>query len=360
MKKTLIIGSGIVGTYLAKQLGDRAEVWEKNKKLKRKTCGGLISKTGLNSLNLPHQETVLNKVKSAKIKAGEEQFTVERKKPQALVLDMKKLKKKLREQAKEKGAKIKKGKTWKSSQEKNQEKDRTLVGTDGAISQVARKKSKLNPTYSTYQIVTETQVNPDQVELYLGEYAPKFFAWKIPLNKKQAKLGIATLGKNPKKAFKQFTDKEKIEIDEEEIKREESAPIPLFDPDKKIIGKNWALLGDAAGQVKATTGGGVVLGCKSAEYLAEAIKKQKLELYKQKYEENIKPGLKTHLKLRKYLNNSNKERLIKKIKKHKVDKLIEKHGDMDHPGKLKKEVMKRPQLWPLVIDYLTNGKLTKK
>jgi len=360
MKKTIIIGSGITGTYLAKQLGNRAEVWEKNKELKRKTCGGLISKTGLNNLNLPHQEAVLNKVKGAKIKAGKNQFTVEREKPQAFVLDMKKLKKKLRKEARKKGAEIKTGKTWKPKQENNKEKDRILVGADGALSQVAREKSELNPTYSTYQIVTKTQANPNHVELYLGKYAPNFFAWKIPLNKKEAKLGIATLGKNPKRAFQQFTETEKIEIKKEKIKRKESAPIPLFKPNKKITGKNWALLGDAAGQVKATTGGGVVMGCKSAEKLARAIKKQKLELYSQEYEKQIKPDLKTHLNLRKYLNNTNKQKLIKKIKKHKIEKLMERHGDMDHPGKLKKEIMKRPWLWPLGVDYLTKGKLKNK
>ncbi len=350
-----IIGGGIVGSYLGKKLGEidkvETESWEKNEELQRKTCGGLISKTGLNSLDLPYQEAILNSVKGCKVKADDEELTVEREETQAHVLDMKKLKKKLREEAKKEGVKIKKGRKWKSRERaKRKDKEEFLVGADGAISSVAREKSKLNEFYYTYQVITETEINPDYTEIYMGEYTPDFFAWRIPLSENKAKIGIGTRNRNLEKALEQFIKKENIKINESEIKRTGSAPIPIFNPDKEIIGNKWALVGDAAGQVKATTGGGVVMGCKSAENLAKAIKKGEPGLYTSKQRE-INKDLKTHLKIRKFLNRTDKEKLIKKIKRYNIDRLIEEHGDMDHPGKLKKEILKRPRFWPMGIKY---------
>ncbi len=347
-----IIGGGIIGTYLAKKLGEGTELWEKNEEVKRKTCGGLISKTGLQSLNLPYKKAIMNEVKGAKIKAGERQLTISKEETQAYVLDMKKMKKKLRKQAVKKGVELKTGKTWKPKKKNN---EKILIGADGAISQVAKEKSFINQFYSTYQIITEAKVDSDYVELYMGKYTPNFFGWIIPLSKDKAKIGIGTFNKNPKKAFNEFLNSEDIQIDKDKVEREESAPIPIFDSSKKIVGRNWALVGDAAGQNKATTGGGVVIGCKSAENLSEAIEEKNLKSYIKK-QKKINKDLKTHLKIRKYLNRTDKERLIEKMNRKDADKIIEKYGDMDHPEKLKKEILKRPRFWLMGLDYLIKNK----
>lgn len=344
--KVKIIGGGVIGSYLAMKLGSKARVIEKNQETSRKPCGGLISKNGLEELNLPYKKSIVNKAKGAKIHAGEESFTIEKKSTQAYMLDMLELKKEIREKARDKGASFELGETWKPSEDNEEE---LLVGADGAHSRVAREKSTENQVYDTYQTLTEYDGEREKVHLYFGNYAPKFFGWIIPYRKGEAKIGIGTRGKNPKKAFRKFIREEEIDLGE--IKREESAPIPMFDPGKKITGDNWTLVGDAAGQTKATTGGGVVMGCRAVEYLAKAVEKENMKLYQSRYKKNVYPELLDHLKMRKFLNSTDIENLIKKMKKHGARKLIEKHGDMEHTSKLKREIMKKPQLWPLVVKY---------
>lgn len=343
---TKIIGGGVTGSYLAMKLGEKAEVIEKDPELKGKTCGGLISKTGLQELDLPYKKAIVNKVKGAEIHAGQESFIVEKKKTQAYVLDTLKLKKHTREKARDNGVEFKLGETWKPDKNNGEE---LLVGADGAHSQVAREKSTENEVYDTYQAIAEYKGNRNKVHLYFGEYAPEFFAWIIPYKEGKAKIGIGTKGKNPRKGFKQFKEKEDIELGK--VERTESAPIPIFDPAKKINGEDWALVGDAAGQTKATTGGGVVMGCRAVEHLVKAIEEEDMKIYRSRFKKYIYPELLDHLKVQEFLNSTNIEKLIKKINKHDLDEIIEKHGDMEHTSRLKKKIMKKPRLWPLVIKY---------
>jgi len=56
------------------------------------------------------------------------------------------------------------------------------------------------------------------------------------------------------------------------------------------------------------------------------------------------------------LNRTDKERLIEKMNRKNADKIIEKYGDMDHPEKLKKEILKRPRFWLMGLDYLIKNK----
>ncbi len=343
--ETKIIGGGIIGSYLATKLGEKAKIIEKNQDISRKPCGGLISKRGLEELDLPYKEAIVNEVNNAEIHAGNKSFIVEKKNTQAYVLDMVKLKENTREKARDKGAEFRLGETWKPEEEKSKG---FLVGADGALSQVAREKSTENQTYNTYQVIANYEGDRDKVDLYFGEYAPEFFAWRIPYTQGKAKIGIGTK-RNPEKAFKEFIRKEEIQLND--VERKESSPIPIFNPGKKITGEEWALVGDAAGQVKATTGGGVVMGCRSSEYLSEAIKDEKMKIYRKKYKKNIYPDLLNHLKVRKFLNSTNIEKLINKINKHSLDEVIEEHGDMEHTARLKKEVMKKPRLWPLLLKY---------
>ena len=93
------------------------------------------------------------------------------------------------------------------------------------------------------------------------------------------------------------------------------------------------MVGDAATQVKATTGGGLVFGLKSAKILANSI------INKKKYKKQLKKinkELKNHLILRNILNkfkDKDYSYLIKLTKQKKIQKILS-NSSREYPSKL--------------------------
>jgi flavin-dependent dehydrogenase len=101
------------------------------------------------------------------------------------------------------------------------------------------------------------EIDPAMVEVWFGEEtAPGFFAWVIPTSEGQARVGLAAREGDPTRFLARF------------IKKRFNASYPsprvgqvLVDgPVSRTSFPGMLLVGDAAGHVKPTTGGGVVLG----------------------------------------------------------------------------------------------------
>lgn len=330
----MIIGAGSAGCYLGKLLGD-CEIWEMKKNQMEKTCGGLFSKN-IRDLDIDFSESLLNEIKGARFFAGKENFEIEKKKTQAYVVDRFKFNKELIQDAENENCKILWNKKW------NGENDNFIIGADGANSAVAKSMNVNHKILFTYQVECELKNKKDSdfVELYFEKYIPKFFGWWIPFDEKTGRLGLGCVGKNPADAFKEFEKKFEIK----KINKIQSAVIPIYDG-KKTTSGNKALVGDAAGQVKASSGGGVIFGCKCAEVLKTAIDKNDLRYYEKNWRKKYEPLLKDHHKAWKFYNKVNLEKLFKVIKEKNVNELIEKYGDMENTSVLKKELLKRPDLW---------------
>ena len=104
----MIVGAGIVATYLGKILGNQ-KIWEAKNKHVEKACGGLFSKN-IKELDVDLNGSLLNEVRGARFFAGEEVFEVESKQTQAFVVDRFKFEKGLIQDAENAGSKIKYGK----------------------------------------------------------------------------------------------------------------------------------------------------------------------------------------------------------------------------------------------------------
>jgi geranylgeranyl reductase family protein len=110
-------------------------------------------------------------------------------------------------------------------------------------------------------------IETDCVELYFGrKYAPGFFGWLIPINENSVRLGIAAQGKFKGKLrlfFNQFLKKHpflKDRLNKGKITNTYGGYVPASGPVKRTYNKRFMVVGDAAGQTKATTGGGVNIG----------------------------------------------------------------------------------------------------
>ncbi|MCK5031717.1 MAG: hypothetical protein KAR64_09640, partial [Thermoplasmatales archaeon] len=122
---------------------------------------------------------------------------------------------------------------------------------------------------------------------------------------------------------------------------------------KKTHTSNVMLVGDAAAQVKPTSGGGIYSGLLCGSYCSsvaiEALQKnnfasQFLKKYHKLWSTDIGRELYLGMKFRKLfksLTDLQMNKYIEKFQKQKITEIISKHGDIDYPSKLVKPLLKQ-------------------
>jgi flavin-dependent dehydrogenase len=134
--------------------------------------------------------------------------------------------------------------------------------------------------------------------------------------------------------------------------------IPKFNPNKRIVKNNTLLLGDAAGQVKPTTGGGLISGFNCVEIasnnsikmLKENDNKHLLDYekeYHKRYDDEFK-AQKNVQNIIRDMTDDDFNYMFNQLKKYDVDKIISEHGDMDNQIPLLKELVKTGVIFKLV------------
>ena len=111
-----------------------------------------------------------------------------------------------------------------------------------------------------------TDIDPDFVELYFGQqFAPGFFGWIIPRRDGSAKVGLAAAARsNIRLCFEKFLKKHPVVSlklkNAKYVTTPRFHPIPVNGAREQTYSDAFLSVGDAASQVKPTTGGGIVFG----------------------------------------------------------------------------------------------------
>ena len=192
-------------------------------------------------------------------------------------------------------------------------------------------------------------VDGDMVEVYFGRnVAPGFFAWIIPRKDGSAKVGLATEHGDPRKYLRRFMETHPVASPK--LKKSRTGytsfhPIPLAGPIPKTYSGGFLAVGDAASQVKPTTGGGVIFGLTCAkvagEVACEAVKVQDfsdafLSSYHHRWKRLAGFELAAMLRIRRMLNSLSDSRvdgLFGLCSRLGVDGVLEKVGDLDFQGR---------------------------
>ncbi|MBI2523158.1 NAD(P)/FAD-dependent oxidoreductase [Candidatus Woesearchaeota archaeon] len=204
-----------------------------------------------------------------------------------------------------------------------------VVGADGPSSAVA-KAANLNLNSKFYigmQAKVKLKSDLDAFETHFGESFPDFFGWVVPESEDVARLGLGAFN-NAKEHFYKFLESK---TGSKEILCWESGIIPLYDPKKIIQKDNVFLIGDAATQVKATTGGGIIPSLKAATTLCDCIINNKD--YNKEFKKQSGRELLLHLKIRNILDkfsDKDYDRLLKLMNQEKVKNILKKY-DRDTP-----------------------------
>jgi digeranylgeranylglycerophospholipid reductase len=192
-------------------------------------------------------------------------------------------------------------------------------------------------------------ITRDMVEMYLGrKIAPGFFAWIIPVKDDSAKVGLATESGDPRKYLQKFMEKHPVasaKLKNSRVAGLSLHPIPLKGPLPKTYSDGLLVVGDAASQVKPTTGGGVIFGLTCAkvagEVAYEAVKRRDfsesfLSSYQSRWKRLVGFDLGVMLRLRRMLNtfSDNKtDGMIDLAGRFRIDRVLEKGGDLDFQGR---------------------------
>ncbi|OGO33296.1 MAG: hypothetical protein A2Z29_05340 [Chloroflexi bacterium RBG_16_56_11] len=292
MYDAVVAGAGPTGSYVAGRLaaaGRRVLVLEKKLRLGGAVCTGIVGQECAEHFAIP-DGVILRKVSSARLFSPSGNLLhLRREEPQACILDRVAFDSEMAARAKKAGADFRFG-----SRVANVavEGDRAIVsvvrgGKEETVeARVVVVAAGFSPglvsrlglgRYRDYTIGAQAIIESDltdEVEVYFGGVAPGFFAWLVPTKPPSARVGLLSR-RNPGLLLRKWLDelagRGKITSPDVEIR---CKSIPLR-PLSRTFGERLIVVGDAAGHVKPTSGGGIYYGLLGAE-IAAAVLEQAL------------------------------------------------------------------------------------
>jgi geranylgeranyl reductase family protein len=249
-----------------------------------------------------------------------------------------------------------------------------VVDAEGISSRLLRQTglSTLNRDRLVYAVETEVEnvknVELDAVEVFLGKnYAPGFYAWLMPRLDGTAKVGLATKTGNPKEFLQRLMLKHPVaskQLGTAKITRMTFHPISLGGPISKAYSNGFLAVGDAASQVKPTTGGGVIFGLTCAKIAAkvasEAIRRNDvssnyLQLYQKRCGDMLGFDFNVMLRIRKFLDALSDERVDKALRfcaTLGLDKTLLNVEEIDFQGHTLLKILNKPAICVALAYFL--------
>ena len=382
-----VVGGGPIGGNVAERIAEKnytVAIFEQKKQIGLPlNCAGLVTPRVFDFVDFSENLVVQNRIKGANIHSPSGYtLTIGGDKVHAFVIDRIKFDQEIIKNSKKNGAEIFLGNKVLSAQKHGQHIElltsqktefscKLLIGADGPHSKIRDIFSLPRPTEFLRGIgaeVTSTSLDPDFVEIFVGnKTAPGFFAWIIPTNEKgtKARIGLCITqdsAYSPKHYFSNFFKNKHTSqyLENIEIAKHIGGVVPLGAL-RKTCASNMMLVGDAAAQAKPTSGGGIYTGLLCAKHCSSvaigALQKNDFSLrffkkYHKLWSADIGVELNRGMKFRKIFKNLSDKQLDKYITKFqnpKITEIITKYGDIDHPSKLVKPLLKKvPSLLRLI------------
>ena len=338
-------------------------------------CSGVVSLSGLELLGLDAHSSFSQKlIHGARFfPPYGESIEIRKKDPVALILNRMKLDQFLAKQAVAAGVELR-AKTRASKFERTADGDsltladgskvasKVVIDASGAGSRLPEQAGLQAPDWGQilpglqYELV-DMKEQGDLVELFFGsKRAPGFFSWSIPTGKNSARVGLASKKGNVKKVL---DDLVKEQWPKATIDATKSGSVLVAGPIARCWSPGFIVVGDAAGQVKQTTGGGIVIGgyCGKLAGIAAASAatnvgiqaEQFLRNYDAQWREKFGSDLRKMGLARKLfagLSDETLDRLFSVLRDNVSE--IEAEGDMDFQGKIITRMLKKRKIATLL------------
>ncbi|MCG8608189.1 NAD(P)/FAD-dependent oxidoreductase [bacterium] len=182
-----------------------------------------------------------------------------------------------------------------------------IVGADGVHSVVAASFPAFRPNRDICPcafVLAEGEFDEEIIQLWFESRFPGGYFWLFPKNAAgEANIGLGVRGPT---AVRRLLDQVLKELQSQyafTIKQKGGGAVPLGGLKNKIVDKHVALVGDAAGMVFPTNGGGTGVAMMAGKWLGEMIAAgQPLIEYEKKIQALVRPVLKSSLRTRKQMD----------------------------------------------------------
>lgn len=371
----VVVGAGPAGLLTAREvacMGCSVLVLEEHDEVGRpERCAGLFSISGLKMLGIPlSQSYIQNIVRGAVFfSPSGRSFILDAKRPVAVVSNRELFDKFLAHKAALNGAEIAPGKVAvkivPSDEVPFVKTSNTLIhakmivdaeGRSGFLARHVWKDWRPKGWIPIIQVIVENhQMDRDFAYLYFKKYLKDFFAYLVPINGDLGKLGVAAR-KNTKSLLFRFLQEE---FKHARILSTISASIYAGPPLRLRQNGKVLAVGDVAGHVKATTGGGVIYGglcaIETGRYVANFLLNGTGTHEYQERMNKIYSQLKSMYRLRLLISHiplKLYDPMFKAASDIDLDAWLSSEGDMDRHGDTIKTMLKSGTAFKLFIRTL--------
>lgn len=374
-----IVGGSIAGNYLSFLLSNtklKIAVIEEHKEIGLPLqCAGIVSQKLYKIIQFP-EGIILNRVKVAKIVAPQGISIKISSTEEPYIIDRVALDRFFYEKVQNKeniqyftGEKFK---SFKYIKQANQNllkietsgriiESKLLIGCDGPLSSVAKSLGVKNKNLYATQIRISGNFDENEAVMYFNPKWKELFGWIVPEGNGTFRIGLAS-SQNLKKNFQIFI--KQLKLDSNKKIDRQGGLIP-YGTMNKLAFNNILLLGDSACQVKATTGGGIIMLLTAAKYAVNCIQKCfkndtfSKKFIKKYYESpcvsSIGKELKTHYLIRVILERLTPKdfvELFRILRTTKMEYIINLYSDMDFPKRFIFKFLRNSRIVLFLIKFI--------
>lgn len=385
MADALVIGAGPAGLIAARTIAEHdfsVTVFEEHEQIGVPNhCAGLLSIEGLQRLGVePDSSYIQHTISGGRIYSPDGTcIEIRDSKPRAYVVDRTKLDHLLAIKAENAGAKLCMGTRVKSINiengnvsgvitTKHSVKGRITLDAEGPSRRLLNNTKLISNNKEPLigiNVEAEAEIDSGIVELWFNkEYSKGLFAWVIPTGERSVRIGVATQGRDVQSNLEKFIRRRFGDIKHGKI----HTGLVLTDgPLTRTSFGGLLLVGDAAGHVKPTTGGGVIMGglC-SIEAGLTAVKlledndssENSFRIYDAAWKRKYEAEFTSMLKIRQLIDNlsdNSIDHAFHAVKEENLDSILTdliKYGDMDLQGEVIKRALLNPRVAALLFKVL--------
>jgi geranylgeranyl reductase family protein len=334
-------------------------------------CAGLLSNAAFAECRVS-ERSVLNRVQGARVVSSRgSELLIDAQTTKASVVDRGALDREMAEAAANAGAEFKlktavydiRGMTiiTRGMNGNEEHQFRILIAADGPRSMIARihGMQRAKVYLAGIQADLPYDCDPRFVELY-PDASPEFFGWAIPTGKGRVRAGLCGQTQVPERftAFAKKFGSNALHL--------VTGTLPLGVM-PRTYGYRTLFVGDAAGFAKPTSGGGVYTGIRTARHAAavagvcceqDTFTDRALADYERRWKADIGRELDMGFRffeMRQKLSSQDIDTVIRALNDPEILSTIVRYGDMDRPGVLVQQILKKPALLRILAPLLKSG-----
>jgi digeranylgeranylglycerophospholipid reductase len=337
----LIAGGSIAGLLCAREIAKNNHsviVIEEDYEIGTpEHCGGLVSISALEQLGvIPNRKTIDHLIDTAEIFApGGKSFSINSTQQKVAEINRRELDKQIAHQVQKNGGVIRVRTSFKEitkngvNTSDGEIKCKIIVDARGVSSLIHKDRSGIISS-AQYEVHADW-IKKGRVEVYFDQQKyPGFFSWIIPSAEGIGKIGVAGKGINAAETLENFLETK----GKYSTIRKIYAPIWVKGPIEKFVSNNVVTIGDAAGQSKPTTAGGIfscgmggIFAGRAISKFLETGDKKALEEYRKNWNQKFGKEFEQQILARKILeriDNKTIDKLFESITPEVIDDISEK------------------------------------